>query len=128
MGFYRVVPVCAFLLLPAALPAAAQDAPATVEELWAIVQQQQVEIDELKRQLGETRDEVAGTGEKVSETAARLDATGDYLESIDAGTGPLAGLSIGGYGELHYNNLDADDAASDVDMIDFHRFVLFVGH
>ena len=58
----------------------------------------------------------------MSETAARLDATGDYLESIDAGTSPLAGLSIGGYGELHYNNLDADDAASDVDMIDFHRF------
>jgi hypothetical protein len=127
MGVYRFGPLCAVFLLPA-MVAAAQEAPATVEEMWAIVQRQQVEIDELKRQLGETQDEVAGTGDKVSETAAKLDATGDYLESLSTGTGPLAGLSIGGYGELHYNNLDADDAASDVDLIDFHRFVLFVGH
>lgn len=37
-------------------------------------------------------------------------------------------LSIGAYGELHYNNLDADNAANDVDQIDFHRFVLFFGY
>lgn len=30
--------------------------------------------------------------------------------------------SIGGYGELHYNNLDSESA------IDFHRFVLFFNH
>jgi len=41
--------------------------------------------------------------------------------------------TIGGYGELHYNNL-SDDAtafdgdADDLDRVDFHRFVLFVGH
>ncbi len=35
---------------------------------------------------------------------------------------------IGGYGELHYNNLNADDPSRDVEMIDFHRFVLFFGH
>jgi hypothetical protein len=30
--------------------------------------------------------------------------------------------TVGGYGELHYNSLDSKDE------IDFHRFVLFVGH
>ncbi len=35
---------------------------------------------------------------------------------------------IGGYGELHYNNIDADDSSKDKDEIDFHRFVLFFGH
>jgi hypothetical protein len=34
--------------------------------------------------------------------------------------------SIGGYGELHYNNVRSD--AGDSDEIDFHRFVLFFGH
>ena len=29
---------------------------------------------------------------------------------------------IGGYGELHYNNIE------DTESIDFHRFVLFFGH
>lgn len=113
-------------LLPCTLPA--QEPPATIEELWRIVERQQAEIDELRRQLGTTREEVVQAGERASETEARLEATGDFLESLDAGAGPLAGTSIGGYGELHYNNLDADDPAEDVDEIDFHRFVLFVGH
>ena len=35
---------------------------------------------------------------------------------------------IGGYGELHYNNLDGEGGASDKEEIDLHRFVLFFGH
>jgi len=41
--------------------------------------------------------------------------------------------TIGGYGELHYNNLN-DDAtaydgdADDLNRVDFHRFVLFASH
>ena len=36
---------------------------------------------------------------------------------------PFSRTSLGGYGELHYNNIkDADD------KVDFHRFVLFVNH
>lgn len=36
--------------------------------------------------------------------------------------------TIGGYGELHYNNLSGKGGASDKDQVDFHRFVLFFGH
>ncbi|MGB5338852.1 MAG: porin, partial [Gammaproteobacteria bacterium] len=36
--------------------------------------------------------------------------------------------SIGGYAELHYNNLDGDGGASDKKEIDLHRFVVFLGH
>lgn len=35
--------------------------------------------------------------------------------------------TIGGYGELHYNNFHGDGATKK-DQIDFHRFVLFFGH
>ncbi|MEW6416050.1 MAG: porin [Pseudomonadota bacterium] len=35
---------------------------------------------------------------------------------------------IGGYGELHYNNLDGEGGASDKNEFDLHRFVLFFGH
>lgn len=117
----------AALLLASSLPAAAQEAP-TVEELWKIVQRQQAEIEALKEQLGETREDVAVASEKVTATEAQLEATGDYLESFEPGSGALAGTSIGGYGELHYNNLHADDPAEDLERADFHRFVLFVGH
>lgn len=116
------------LLLGLTLAAAAQDTPTTIEELWQVVQRQQAEIDELRRQLGATQDEVADTSGKVTATESRLEATGDYLETLEAGQGPFEGTSIGGYGELHYNNLDADDSAEDVDEVDLHRFVLFVGH
>ncbi|MFA6041956.1 MAG: porin, partial [Methylophilus sp.] len=37
--------------------------------------------------------------------------------------------TIGGYGELHYNNFSGDGVSSTTkDEIDFHRFVLFFGH
>lgn len=35
--------------------------------------------------------------------------------------------TIGGYGELHYNNL-SDDQGNEKKELDFHRFVLFVNH
>ncbi len=44
-----------------------------------------------------------------------------------------ARTSIGGYGELHYNNLTDnatthDRDADDLERVDFHRFVLFASH
>lgn len=39
--------------------------------------------------------------------------------------------TVGGYGELHYNNFSGDVPTGETrtkDEIDFHRFVLFVGH
>jgi hypothetical protein len=91
-----------------------------IDEIWAIVQQQQLEIAELKQQLAAADAQLAANDEK-------LEATGDYLETIVAPTAVPA-TRIGGYGEVHYNNLDADDSARDLDQIDFHRFVLFFGH
>ena len=46
---------------------------------------------------------------------------------------PFSGLqtgqtSLGGYAEVHYNNLNGDTAAQDKTEIDLHRFVLFFGH
>lgn len=48
-----------------------------------------------------------------------------------AGGGPDAGkgrTSVGGYGELHFNNLENQQTGAGKDEIDFHRFVLFFGH
>lgn len=48
----------------------------------------------------------------------------------NANAGGIKGLAdrttIGGYGELHYNRYGG--GATDKDMVDFHRFVLFFGH
>jgi hypothetical protein len=53
-----------------------------------------------------------------------LDALKDTVETLkEGGAGPLDRTTIGGYGELHYNNNE-----NGTDKIDFHRFVIFFGH
>ena len=116
--------VAAFVLVATA--SQAQTAPTTIEELWEIVQRQQAEIDELREALGEARQEVANANDRIVETEARVDATGDYVETLAVADTGAQKTNIGGYGELHYNNVSSD--AGDEKEIDFHRFVLFVNH
>ena len=106
--------------------ALAQEAPTTIEEVWEIVQRQQAEIDALRAELNAARDGLAATDEKVAESEARIEATGDVVESLAFADSAPSKTTIGGYGELHYNQISSD--AGDVDEIDFHRFVLFFGH
>jgi len=115
--------LAAAALLSASNLALAADMP-SAEQMWEIIQQQQREIEALK--AGQK-----SNAEKVEATAEKVEATAEVLESTaEAGQGghPAAGsrwaenTQVGGYGELHYNNLDSKDE------IDFHRFVLFFGH
>ncbi len=101
---------CAAMML--AVPASGQDALPTREEMWAIIQQQQAEIERLKERLDITDEKVEAAGEMIAEAGA----------SSDGGQpGWWERTSLGGYGELHYNG-------GDVDELDLHRFVLFLGH
>lgn len=84
------------------------------EELHAIIKQQGAQIDALTRGQAATADAIEKGG--VSGLPAWLEKT-----------------TLGGYGEMHYNNLTADGAdgdgvTKDKDELDLHRFVLFVGH
>ncbi len=66
----------------------------------------------------------------------RLDATMDSMEEAEptsghgmGGHGSRGATTVGGYGEMHYNNLSNKLAGgSDKKEVDFHRFVLFFGH
>ena len=81
----------------------------TIELRKVITQQQQV-LKSLEKRLDETE-------QKLEATVEQVEVAGDSASSMFANT------SIGGYGELHYNNYEDTDA-----KIDFHRFVLFFGH
>lgn len=48
-------------------------------------------------------------------------------DSIEQNNSSQSSTSIGGYGELHYNNL-SNGTKSQKKQIDFHRFVLFFNH
>jgi hypothetical protein len=63
--------------------------------------------------------------EKADEANEIANATAEVVE--DSPLDAFEGISLGGYGEVHYNNLDADDSSRDVEEADLHRFVVFVG-
>ena len=125
MNIFRAATLCAAVLLTSPL-AMAQESPTTLEDVLEIVQRQQAEIDALRSELDEARQGMMATNEKVAESEERIEATGDVVESFAASNSAPSKTSIGGYGELHYNQISAD--SGDSDEIDFHRFVLFFGH
>jgi len=88
------------------------------QELWEMLKKQQTQIEELQKKLNQTEIKVESTDEKVESSIAIIEES--MSESIANKT------QIGGYGELHYNNIE-NNGAREQD-IDFHRFVLFFGH
>ncbi|MBT9568934.1 MAG: carbohydrate porin [Thiobacillus sp.] len=79
----------------------------------------EAENQSLKGQLKTTEQKVVATSEQVEKVA----------KQPSTGLGSWAERTrIGGYGELHYNNLEGEGGASDKDEFDLHRFVLFLGH
>ena len=96
----------------ATLPAMA--AEPTNQELLELLKKQQSEIEALKQQANKT-------DKKVEETDSKVESTAEAIES-SMGMGGASKTHLGGYGEVHYNNIE------DQEKIDVHRFVLFVGH
>ena len=119
----KLLPVIlAGYLLSSALSVFA-DAPSatpTIEQLWEIIQAQQAEIESLKKQQQDTAQQASDADEKAEAAVVAV-------EEVDAKTAGVASwvdkTTIGGYGELHYNNFEGED-----NELDLHRFVLFFGH
>lgn len=89
------------------------------EEMWKIIQQQQKQIDSLLKSQQKAEQKIEATA-AVAEKAASKSTSGGEA----GGTGWWQKTQIGGYGEMHYNAMrDNND-----DQVDFHRFVLFLGH
>ncbi len=79
----------------------------------------EAENGELKAKLKKTSEQAATASEQAQKAA----------DAAPSGASTWAeDTRIGGYGELHYNNLDGEGGASDKNEFDLHRFVLFFGH
>ena len=102
--------LAAALLAVSALAAAAK--MPSQEEMWEIIQRQQREIEALK----------AGQKDNAEKVEAAVEVAEQSQKTASSAAGWAENTQIGGYGEMHYNNLDSKKE------IDFHRFVLFFGH
>jgi len=97
--------------------ASAQDSTPSIAELWNLVQKQQATIDRLETEVASVQIERLDLDEKIESIADAIEPEANSGH----GSNSLGDLSLGGYGELHYEGGQKDE-------IDFHRFVLFVGH
>ena len=66
----------------------------------------------------------AVTDEEFNDLRAQFEALASQVEE---NSGSSSSTTIGGYGELHYNNL-SNGKGTDKKTLDLHRFVLFLNH
>ncbi len=89
-------------------------------------------IQALEAQLQALKNQIAAQ-QSAEDTAkaeqqAQIEALADEQATQSKKLSWAERTRVGGYGELHYNNLDGEGGAKDKDEIDFHRFVLFFNH
>lgn len=114
---------------------AAAEAPSNAElqrQIEELKQQIRVLTERLSRPGPESTapaldDRVQAQDRKIEEQQAQIEALAKQAEE-NKKSDWLARTKIGGYGELHYNNLKGKGGASDKEEIDLHRFVMFFGH
>lgn len=121
------------LLTTLAVPASAQtDALPSYETLWQMLQAQQKQIVALQAKLDQLQTPPTPTADaaridrletRIARNEQALEAASSSIETAlaDAGDDGWQRTTLGGYGEMHYNDGRKDE-------IDFHRFVLFAGH
>ncbi|MFT5520460.1 MAG: hypothetical protein ACI9IA_001053 [Enterobacterales bacterium] len=95
-------------------PIAINAAEPTNQELMDLIKKQQVQIEQLRLMVENNQKQVKKTDDKVEATVDAVESTMVAAKESKS--------KIGGYGELHYNNIEDDE------QIDFHRFVMFFNH
>lgn len=113
--------VCSALAAPAF--AADSSLETRLQALEARLAQVETENKTLKQQLKQTDQKVEATGDQVEKIASQGGAGNTALARWAEKT------QLGAYGELHLNQLrNKKPGGADKKEMDFHRFVLFMGH
>ncbi|MGL4834694.1 MAG: porin, partial [Shewanella sp.] len=81
---------------------------------------------QLRKVIAEQQQVLENLEKRLEQTENRIEKTADALET--SGSSAKSATTIGGYGELHYNNITDNIKGTDKKEFDFHRFVLFFGH
>ncbi len=129
----RFIPTLLTLAVSTAIatPTWAAKAP-SAEEMWQLILEQRETIKRQNKKIDQLSTQYKQLDSKTKETAEAVAATADAVEQVstNSSSGLFNKSSFGSYGELHYNNLEANhnSVGSDKDEMDLHRFVLFFGH
>ena len=101
-------------------------------DLYKLVAAQGEQIKLLTQELDATKAKLASTDADVKITEERLVSTVEFVEQQSTGNADGANwwdrTRVGGYAEVHYNNIDAEDDSRNKKETDIHRYVLYVNH
>ena len=75
--------------------------------------------------LSRTQPALAVSDEEFNALKEQFNQLADQVDENSQNSG--SSTTVGGYGELHYNNL-SNGAGTDKKVLDLHRFVIFVNH
>lgn len=100
----------------------------TLEDLAIRLDQLEKQNQTLQQENKDLRKMINITDQKAEAAVVATETIADSTSGIQKLANFADKTTLGGYGELHYNNLSGKGGASDKDEIDFHRFVLFFGH
>lgn len=71
----------------------------------------------------------ANEEQRIERLENKVEALTEAIErGTGGGRGGLGDTTLGGYGEIHYNNFEPDDGSADTEQVDFHRFIIEIGH
>jgi phosphate-selective porin O/P len=107
---FKIVAIAVASLLSSSVYAAEP----TSQELLEMIKKQQAQIEALQKKLVSTERKVEKADQKIELTVSAVEQ--NLPKTVSNNT------TVGGYGELHYNNIDENET------IDIHRFVIFLGH
>jgi hypothetical protein len=85
------------------------------------------ENQSLKKQNQELKSQMDNTQQQVQNNTEGVESVSENYEGVSSVSKWFDKTSIGGYGELHYQNRSTENG-DHKEEVDFHRFVLFFGH
>ncbi|MCK4842126.1 MAG: hypothetical protein KAT04_09630 [Methylococcales bacterium] len=123
---------CLFIGLPGNLYALTVDELASQFESYKKQQatkfkQLSTKNHDLNQQNRALKQKIEATQDQVSNNAAAVEVISENFDGVKQSSGWFADTTIGGYGELHYQNRSTENGTHK-EEVDFHRFVLFFGH
>lgn len=106
-----------------------QEASAREEVLLSRIQELEGQVAVLSTQVAAAASVPAGGSDADAALLTRVDFLEEQVLSLEDEqmNNPLKDITLGGYGELHYNALSGSGGAKDKREVDFHRFVLTFG-
>lgn len=116
-----IATLLSFVIMP-------QASALTLEDLAKRLDALEVQNQHLLKENAQLKQSISHINHKADAAVAASEAVADSTSGIQKLANFADKTTIGGYGELHYNNLSGKGGASDKDEVDFHRFVLFFGH